>query len=336
MLKISSSSSVISFEKPIITKCFSLQNKEVGYLVSFGDYKLYITKYIAQVINLFGVASDKNKVLIKRETSNEKVLIPKMIEDKMLSKIEDNTLLLASLSLYLNNAVSEFIIPNLSEWFALEKKYRIFICWLLSIRQDNDLLIRLYISLPIHEKHELFISLLSLIGILNITNNFINIIGDFNENSGKNEKISVSEATQPINTVSKNNVFFGSDSVEISQSKSSSKVGVFIERTLGNFHKPADDEFYKNLVYLVENTPKFRGRIHWSRVLETLRNNPQYCKTTQKYLDQSGYQLNVNNLRNWYKYCTQDTLKTDKYKIISENDEIIDFISELNYNTKKD
>lgn len=323
------------FDEPVIGLCVSKQKINLGYVLKFGDYKLFISEYIAQIVNLWGNYAVGANIIAKRELSNRGCIASGKTERLILSNIEGNTLLLSSLSLYLNNAVSEFIVADYSEWGTLDKKTKLFICYLLGFSDSKQQLFKLYNISNVTEKLELFSFMLSLIGILNLNMSIIEKTDDIAENSPHIEKIADSRIDLTIDEVSKNSNIF--DSVISPNSEVTIKTDrvTVVERSFGKFHKSADTEFYEALVEVVGSTPLYRGKTAWSSVLKILRDDPKYCAITSKYLTDSGYKLNTNNLRNWYTYYTSRTLKTDKFKIISDDTEITDIITELNYNVKK-
>lgn len=335
MLYVSEKLSVAVFKEPVITRCVSIKLKNVGYAIKFGDYELHISDYMAQVVNLLGTYTTKEGVFTRRSIESESKVLPARIIENMLSVTQDNTLLVSSLSFYLNGVVRDKIEVDFDEWYALDKKTKLFICWLLSLSSNFPVLRVMYSHLVEYEKQELFLYSLSLIGIIQLNLDFTKITVDLPQKIEETEKISVSSSPETNDSIEQKADISGSDSITIHESKSATKVATFIERSMGNFHKSADEQFYQNLVELVDTTPKYRGLTHWSRILETLRSNPKYRATTENYLNLSGYKLNVNNLRNWYNYYINNTLKTDKFKIISENKELSELITEMNYNIRE-
>lgn len=71
-----------------------------------------------------------------------------------------------------------------------------------------------------------------------------------------------------------------------------------VERTFGNFHINADIEFYDSIVDVYNIVPHYRGRTYWKNILIMFRDNPKYSAITAKYINDSGYNINENNIRN--------------------------------------
>lgn len=328
MLRVSKKLSEAEFSSLTIGVCLTARKEQVGYVLQFGDFSLYISEYIAQSINLFGISSVDDNIVVRREVTSRGFILSQRTLQGVLREVEDNTLLLSSLSLYLNGSVPEFISVNYNEWGSLSKSYKLFIVCLLGLIQRPIYLTTLYNSCSITEKSELFSFVLSLIRIYQLNINLIENLADIAHFSAETSNFSNSSSSKTIEQPQENVDKIGRDF-----SVNSKKV-IAVERTLGKFHKTADTDFYKNLVEVVANAPQYRGRVSWQRVLVILRDNPKYSATTAKYLGVSGYKLNVNNLRNWHTYYTRDTLKTEKYKVISDISEIEDLLSDIKHNNK--
>ena len=329
MLRVEKKLTKAYFDKPIIGLCYSMDKKQVGYVLKFGDFSLYMNEYMAQVVNVLGTSTKDGVITSKRTLSKKSYKVNEAVERNMLSSLEENTLLVASLSLYLNNTISEFVEVNYNEWDSLEGKYKLLIVYLLGSMQDVSYLISLYRSCSVKEKIELFYFVLSLVGIYKQTLIFMSkeskqlkTFVDIENSVDSSVNITIEQVVENANILGQV-ITEKSDTVTV------------VERTMGKFHKSADVKFYESLVEVVNTTPLYRGKTAWKGVLETLRDNPKYSVITYDYLNQSGYKLNTNNLRNWYNYYTKKTLKTEKFKIISENFNISDMISDIDYNRRE-
>lgn len=325
MLRVRGKLSEASFSKPTVSLCYSEQGKMLGYVLRFDDFYLYLSEYIAQLVNIWGF--DEN-VSTKRKLDNKPYVLKADMEDKILSQVEGNSLLLTSLSLYLNNKVSKFIVLNKLEWGSLSKSRKLFICYLLSSRQYVIILLRIYEVCSESEKHELFALILSLVGTYHYKLSFTEENVDIVQKSANIENLSDSSSIKTIEPAQ--------EKVENIGQVFTEKIDTLtvVERTFGKFHIHADTEFYDSLVEVYNIVPPYRGRTSWKNILIMLRDNPKYSAITAKYINDSGYKLNENNLRNWYNYYTNNSLKTDKFKIISDTSEIIELFSDMNYNNR--
>lgn len=325
MLRVKGKISEASFSKPTVSLCYSEQGKMIGYVLRFDDFYLYLSEYIAQLINIWGIDEDINT---KRKLDNKPYVLKADMEDKILSEVEGNSLLLTSLSLYLNNIVSKYIVLDQFEWGSLSKSRKLFICYLLSSRQYVIILLRIYEVCSESEKHELFALILSLVGTYHYKLSFTEESVDIVQKLANIENLSDSSSIKTIEQAQEKEENIGQ------VFPSNSDTITVVERVFGKFHIHADTEFYNSLVEVYDVAPLYRGRISWKNILRILRDNPKYSAITAKYINDSGYKLNENNLRNWYNYHTKNTLKTDKFKIISDTNEIIELITELNYNIR--
>lgn len=325
MLRVRGKLSEASFSKPTVSLCYSEQGKMLGYVLRFDDFYLYLSEYIAQLVNIWGIDEDINT---KRKLDSKPYVLKADMEDKILSQVEGNSLLLTSLSLYLNDMVSKFITLDQFEWGSLNNSRKLFICYLLSSRQYTVILQRIYGVCSDVEKYELFSILLSLVGTYHYKLNFTEYSVDIVQKLANTKNLSDSSSIKTIEPAQEKAENIGQ------VFPSNSDTITVVERVFGKFHIHADTEFYSSLIEVYDIAPLYRGRVSWRNILRILRDNPKYSAITAKYINDSGYKLNENNLRNWYNYHTKNTLKTDKFKIISDTNEIIELISELNYNTR--
>lgn len=329
MLKVNGSLYKANFDKPIIGICLSSDKIRVGYVLKFGDFSLYVSDYIAQVLNVFGITSVDGTITSKRKIHDKGYIVNENTIANILSDVDNNTILLSSLSLYFNEKVHEFIEIDYNEWGSLSRSRKLFITYLLGSIHDISYLITLFSYCSIEEKSELFYLLLSLIGIYKLTILLTNPPNDLAQTFMDIEKTKILTSSVTIEQALENNDKNGQVIL-----KKSEKLTV-VERTFGKFHKSANIEFYKNLVEVHGIAPTYRGRVSWKNILSILRDNPKYSTITLKYINDSGYKLNENNLRNWYNYYINNSLKSDKFKILSDISEIEEFISDTNYNTKE-
>lgn len=313
------------FDEPSISLCYSSSKVQLGYVLKFGDFNLYVNEYVAQIVNVLGTSSVNGVIASKRKVVGKGYTVANESVGKLLSAIEGNTLLLGSLSLYLNDSISEFIKIDFNEWGTLNKKHKLFITYLLGLTSKTHYLMRIYKLCTIEEKSELFVLMLSLVGMFKEKLSLIEKTVDLEENSGDMEKLADSTSSETmklgLEIVNK---------IEQDYREKTDTVTV-VERTFGKFHIGANTKFYENLVEVYKFAPLYRGRTSWTAILRILRDNPKYSAVTEAYINSSGYKLNVNNLRNWYNYYVNNTLKTEKFKIISNKKHISEIFTEIDY-----
>lgn len=284
--------------------------------------------------NLWGTSFENGSVVVRRVVEDKSIVLSDSEVKRLLNNVESNVLLLKSLSLYLNNGFMSGIADDIRDWSRYKPKYKYLICYLLGMTNRLYVITNIYRNSSVVEKEELFSIILSLIGILNIELSFLSTTIENSQLLLNIENTPNLTSNNSIEEEGKNEGDFSSDSSSHFYEKVENIT--VVEKQFGNYHISANEQFYINLKIVVESTELYRGRIAWSKVLETLKNDVRYSAITDEYLKTSGYKLNTNNLRNWYNYYKNKDLKTDKFKVISDSNSITNIISEIKHNTRMD